>query len=71
MNYILLILFVFECVSILGATYMFMLGDWTKVVQKVAFDDYSNYVLLSYIVALFLGWCIAPIFVLAILKSNQ
>lgn len=70
MNGIVLILFVFEVISLLCASYMFIFGDWEKVIQRPFCKDYEDYVLISYIIAFFLGWCTVPIFVVAVLKSK-
>lgn len=71
MNYLLFVLFIFECVSLFLASYMFMLGDWTTVIEREVFEDYEDYVIVSYMIAVLLGWVAAPLFVIAVIKNNS
>lgn len=62
-------LIVFEIISLLSATYMLIFGDWEQVIKKKAYTDYSDYIWISYILAIFLGWCVCPLFVFAVIKD--
>ena len=71
MNYLPFVLFVFECVSLFLATYMFMFGDWTTVIEREVLEDYGDYVIVSYVIAVLLGWVAAPLFVIAVIKNDS